>query len=485
MTTVRLTMAQALLKFLDNQYIQFDGEERKFIKGVYGIFGHGNVTGMGEALENHTGELTYLQGKNEQGMVHTAAAFAKQKNRLEIYACTSSVGPGALNMVTAAATATVNRIPVLLLPGDIFASRQPDPVLQQVEDPTDYTVSANNAFKPVSKYWDRITRPEQLMTAALNAMRVLTDPVDTGAVTLALPQDVQAEAYDYPVEFFKKRVHYIERRRATEESLNRAAELIAQKKKPIIIAGGGVHYSFATEELKTFAETFNIPVGETQAGKSALPWDHPLNMGAIGATGTSAANKLARDADLVILVGSRLTDFSTSSKLAFQNPDVTFLNINVSAFDAMKLDSFMLVSDAKVALESLKKKLNAESYTTDHDDGKLRQLKNEWNEIVERYYTDEVAGGLSQTRVLGEVNEFIGDKDVITCAAGSMPGDLHRLWRSKEPKTYHMEYGFSCMGYEVAGALGIKMAEEDREVYALVGDGSYLMLHTEIVTSLQ
>src|SRR5690625_4374606 len=486
MTTERLTMAQALLKFLDNQYIQFDGEERKFIKGVYGIFGHGNVTGMGEALENHTGELTYLQGKNEQGMVHTAAAFAKQKNRLEIYACTSSVGPGALNMVTAAATATVNRIPVLLLPGDIFASRQPDPVLQQVEDPTDYTISSNDAFKPVSKYWDRISRPEQLMTAALNAMRVLTDPVDTGAVTLALPQDVQAEAYDYPKEFFKKRVHYIERRIASEESFSRAAELIATKKNPVIIAGGGVHYSEATDELAAFAEQFSIPVGETQAGKSALPWNHECNMGSIGSTGSLASNKLAKEADLIIAVGSRLTDFSTSSKVAFGNPNVEFLSINVSGFDAMKMESHMLVADAQLALQTLSEKLKEKDYKSRYDVNKLQQLKAEWDKIVDQYYQDEVEGGLSQTRVLGEINQFIDDKDIITCAAGSMPGDLHRLWRSVDPKTYHMEYGFSCMGYEIAGALGIKMAaEDDQEVYALVGDGSYLMLHTELVTSIQ
>lgn len=486
METIRLTMAQALVKFLDNQYVRFDGEERKFVKGVFGIFGHGNVTGMGEALENHTGDLTYLQGKNEQGMVHSATAFAKHKNRQEIYACTTSVGPGALNMVTAAATATVNRIPVLLLPGDIFATRQPDPVLQQVEDPRDYTISANDSFKPVSKYWDRISRPEQLMTAALNAMRVLTDPVDTGAVTLALPQDVQAEAYDYPVEFFKKRVHYVERKTTSEESYDRAAELISKKKNPIIIAGGGVHYSLATEELAKFAQQFNIPVGETQAGKSALSWDNPMNMGSIGSTGSLASNTLAKEADLVIAVGSRLTDFSTSSKLGFANPNVEFLSINVSGFDAMKMESLQLIADAKTALQVLTAKLAEKEYQSSHDTNRLKELKDEWTEIVDGYYSHHTEGGLSQTRVLGEINEFIEDKDIITCAAGSMPGDLHRLWRSTEPKTYHMEYGFSCMGYEIAGALGVKLAaDDDQEVYALVGDGSYLMLHTELVTSIQ
>lgn len=483
--TIRLTMAQALLKFLDNQYIEFDGEERKFVKGVFGIFGHGNATGIGEALERQAGDLVYLQGKNEQGMVHTAAAYAKQKNRLEIYACTSSVGPGALNMVTAAATATVNRIPVLLLPGDIFASRQPDPVLQQVEDPTDYTISASDAFKPVSKYWDRISRPEQLMTAALNAMRVLTDPVDTGAVTLSLPQDVQAEAYDYPEEFFKKRVHYIERRTPSEAAIQRAVKLIAEKKNPIIVAGGGVHYSLATNELASFAEKFNIPVGETQAGKSALSWKHKMNMGSIGSTGSAASNILAKEADLVIAVGSRLTDFSTSSKTAFENPEVEYLNINVSAFDATKLDSQMLVADAKTALELLTKELEAKNYKNKHESERIQDLKEKWNQEVDNYYSDVREDGLSQTRVLGEINKFIDEKDIIVAAAGSMPGDLHRLWRSTNPKTYHMEYGFSCMGYEVAGALGIKMAEQDHEVYALVGDGSYLMMHSELVTSLQ
>ncbi|MEI3612906.1 3D-(3,5/4)-trihydroxycyclohexane-1,2-dione acylhydrolase (decyclizing) [Pseudogracilibacillus sp. SO30301A] len=486
MKTVRLTMSQALLQFLDNQYIHFDGDERKFIKGVFGIFGHGNVTGMGEALENHTGDLTYLQGKNEQGMVHSATAYSKQKNRLEIFACTTSIGPGALNMVTAAATATVNRIPVLLLPGDIFATRQPDPVLQQVEDPRDYTISANDAFKPVSKYWDRITRPEQLMTAALNAMRVLTDPVDTGAVTLALPQDVQAEAYDYPVDFFKKRIHYIERKIASEDSFDRAVELISKKKNPVIIAGGGVHYSMATTELANFAADFNIPVGETQAGKSALSWKHEFNMGSIGATGSLASNTLAKEADLIIAVGSRLTDFSTSSKVAFANPEVEFLSINVSGFDAMKMESHMLVADAKTAIQKLSEKLKERHYQSAHNLDRLKTLKDEWTGIVDQYYSQTVEGGLSQTRVLGEINNFIDERDIITCAAGSMPGDLHRLWRNTEPKTYHMEYGFSCMGYELAGALGIKMAaDEDQEVYALVGDGSYLMLHTELVTSIQ
>ncbi|MGW8428396.1 3D-(3,5/4)-trihydroxycyclohexane-1,2-dione acylhydrolase (decyclizing) [Peribacillus simplex] len=485
MKTIRLTMAQALLKFLDNQYVEFDGKETKFVKGVFGIFGHGNVTGMGEALENHTGELVYLQGKNEQGMVHSATAYAKQKNRLEIYACSTSVGPGALNMVAGAGTATVNRIPVLLLPGDNFANRQPDPVLQQIENPVDYTVAASDAFKPVSKYWDRITRPEQLMTAALNAMRVLTDPVDTGAATLCLPQDVQAEAFDYPEEFFRKRVHYIERRTPSETAVQRAVKLISEKKNPIIIAGGGVHYSLATETLSNFAEKFNIPVGETQAGKSALSWKHNRNMGSIGSTGSLASNILAKEADLIIGVGTRLTDFSTSSKAAFQNPEVEFLNINVSSMDALKLDAQILVADAKTGLELLTAELEKQEYKSGHEESRLEELKSNWNQEVDNYYSAEHPDGLAQTRVLGDINKFIDEKDIIVAAAGSMPGDLHRLWRNTVPKTYHMEYGFSCMGYEVAGALGIKMAVPEQEVYALVGDGSYLMLHSELVTSIQ
>jgi 3D-(3,5/4)-trihydroxycyclohexane-1,2-dione acylhydrolase (decyclizing) len=483
--TIRLTMAQALVKFLDNQFIEIDGEERKFVKGVFGIFGHGNATGLAEALENQPGELQYIQGKNEQGMVHSAIAYAKQKNRLEIYACTTSIGPGALNMVTAAGTATVNRIPVLLLPSDIFATRQPDPVLQQIEDPTNYTISANDAFKAVSKYWDRISRPEQLMTAALNAMRVLTDPEDTGAVTLSLPQDVQTEAYDYPVEFFRKRVHRIERRIPSKAAINRAVDLIRGKKKPLIIAGGGVHYSFATEELKVFAEEFQIPISETQAGKSAIPWDHPLYMGGVGVNGSKASNLLARDADLIIAIGSRLTDFSTSSKVAFENPEVEFLNINVSTFDAMKMESHMLVADAKLALRELLERLKNINYQTSYDPTTLKNLKEDWDKEVERLHNLASEDGLTQSQVIGELNRFLDDTDIITCAAGSLPGDLLKLWRSKKPKTYHMEYGFSCMGYEVQGALGVKMAEPDKEVYALVGDGSYLMLHSELVTSIQ
>ncbi|XEC94654.1 3D-(3,5/4)-trihydroxycyclohexane-1,2-dione acylhydrolase (decyclizing) [Paenibacillus tarimensis] len=485
MSRIRLTMAQALLKFLDRQYISVDGVETKFVKGVMGIFGHGNVTGMGEALERSPGELTYIQGKNEQGMVHAATAFAKQSNRKQIFACTSSIGPGALNMVTAAATATVNRIPVLLLPGDNFASRQPDPVLQQLEDSGDYTISAADCFKTVSKYWDRIVRPEQLMTAAVQAMRVLTDPAETGAVTLALPQDVQAEAYDYPDHFFEKRVHYIDRRPPAADAVERAVRLAAGKKRPLIIAGGGVLYSGAAAELTAFAEAFGIPVAETQAGKSSISWKHPLSVGGVGVTGTLAANKLAKEADLIIGIGTRYSDFTTSSKSAFGNSGVQFLNINVNGFDASKLNGVSIAADAREGLRALREALNAVQYRSGYADGEIAALTEEWNAEVDRLYALESAEGLTQTRALGVINETIHPSSVIVCAAGSLPGDLHRVWRSEEPKTYHMEYGFSCMGYEVSGAFGAALAEPDREVYAFVGDGSYLMLHSEIVTSLQ
>jgi 3D-(3,5/4)-trihydroxycyclohexane-1,2-dione acylhydrolase (decyclizing) len=485
MTTIRLTMAQALIRFLDQQYIRVDGEEQKFVQGIMGIFGHGNVTGIGEALEQEPGNLTFIQGKNEQGMVHAAVAYAKQRNRLGIYACTTSIGPGALNMVTAAATATVNRIPVLLLPGDIFADRGPDPVLQQLEVPSDYTISVNDAFKPVSRYWDRITRPEQLVTACQQAMRVLLDPADTGAVTLCLPQDVQSEAYDYPSSFFEKKVHDLDRRPAAKSMLSRAIELILRKQKPLIIAGGGVHYSQATQQLRAFAEQYNIPVVETQAGKSAIPWNHPLSMGGIGVTGSSAGNRLARDADLIIAVGSRLADFTTASKTAFAHPDVEFLAINVSGFDAVKLDSHSVVSDAREALETLMSADLLKSYRASYTEDELQTVKRAWDTEVDRLYATNREDGLSQTAVIGTIRAALDQQDVIVCAAGSLPGDLHRIWRSTEPKTYHMEYGFSCMGYEVAGALGVKLAEPDREVYAIVGDGSFLMLHSELLTTLQ
>ncbi|OMF37873.1 3D-(3,5/4)-trihydroxycyclohexane-1,2-dione acylhydrolase (decyclizing) [Paenibacillus amylolyticus] len=485
MNTIRLTMAQALLRYLDQQYISVDGVETKFVKGIIGIFGHGNVTGIGEALERSPGSLTYMQGKNEQGMVHTATAYAKQKNRRQIYACTTSIGPGALNMITAAATATVNRIPVLLLPGDNFATREPDPVLQQLEVSSDYTISATDPFKAVSKYWDRIVRPEQLMIAVTQAMRVLTDPAETGAVTLALPQDVQAEAYDYPESFFARKVHYLDRRPPVQAAIERATEQIARGRKPLLVAGGGVLYSEASAQLVEFAEAFGIPIAETQAGKSTVSWDHPLNVGAIGVTGSLAANRLAREADVVIGVGTRFSDFTTASRSAFQHPEASFININLNSMDAAKLGGEAILADAREGLQALQKELQERQYRSAYGASEVADLRAEWNAEVDRLYAAQHEAGLAQTTAVGVVNRTIDPSSVIVCAAGSLPGDLHRLWRASEPKTYHMEYGFSCMGYEVSGAFGAALAEPDREVYAMVGDGSYLMLHSEFVTSLQ
>ena len=485
MKTIRLTMAQALLHFLDSQYVELDGAEHKFVQGVMGIFGHGNVTGLGEALEYGGTDLRYIQGNNEQGLVHAATAYAKQKNRLGIFACTSSIGPGATNMITGAATATVNRIPVLLLPGDVFASRQPDPVLQQIETPWDHTINANNAFKPVSRYWDRIERPDQLMIAGLNAMRVLTDPVETGAVTLCLPQDTQAEAFDYPESFFGKKVWHLDRRAPHPRALKEAVSILSSAQKPLIVAGGGVHYSQAAETLRGFAETFGIPVSETQAGKSAMSWKDPMSVGAIGVTGTSAANLLAMASDVVLVVGSRLQDFTTASKQIFAS-DVKLLHLNVSKFDGLKMDSIMLQADAKSGLESLSEDLRKAKFQTSAEyRGCVSQLQSEWNAEVDRLYNLTSEEGNVQTSIVGTLNEFMAPEDIVLCAAGSLPGDLHRLWRSEIPKTYHMEYGYSCMGYEVAGGLGAKMAMEKGEVYIIVGDGSYLMLHSEILTALK
>lgn len=484
MNTIRLTMGQALLKFMDNQYVEFDGVEDKFIRGIFTLFGHGVVVGFGEALEQYKGDMLIMQGKNEQGMAHAAIGYAKQKNRRQIFACTSSIGPGALNMVTAAGTATVNRIPLLLFPGDTFACRQPDPVLQQIENPLSISITANDAFKPVSKYWDRITRPEQLMSTMINAMRILTDPAECGAVTICLPQDVEGEAYDYPAEFFEKRVHYIIRRAPSKGEIDRAVEKIKSKKKPIIICGGGVVYSEAGEMLSRFAEKFNIPFGETQAGKGAVPWDHQYNLGGIGVTGGLAANKIAAEADLVLAVGTRLTDFTTSSKWIFKNSDAEIISINVNSFDAYKMNSSTIIADAKEALKALYDGLSKTDYKACYAD-EIRYAKDEWNKEVDRLFAIDMKEGLSQTRALGEIAKAIGEDAIVVGSSGSLPGDLQRLWRPKKPKTYHMEYGFSCMGYEVTAALGVKIAEPDKEVYSLVGDGSYLMLHSELVTSIQ
>ncbi len=484
MSTVRLTMAQALLKFIASQWIEIDGVSQRFVSGIIGIFGHGNVTGLGEALEYGDSGLNFMQGHNEQGMVHMATAYAKQKNRLAIFACTTSIGPGATNMVTAAATATANRIPVLLLPGDIFASRQPDPVLQQLEDPSHYPLSANDCLRPVSRYWDRINRPEQLMTACLNAFRVLTDPIDCGAVTLCLPQDVQAEAYDYPTTFFQKRTWFLDRRDLSARALAVAVAAIKAAKQPLIIAGGGVHYSLACENLSIFADQFGIPVALTQAGKSALASSHRMNVGGLGVTGSQVANKLAAQADLIFAVGTRLQDFTTASKSAFQHPKVKILHLNISAFDGYKMGAKLLQADAKLGLQAIHKALGSDT-TDQHYQQQIAQWNQEWQQEVDRLYTAEIGDGNSQTRVLGILNDFVSAQDVVVGAAGSLPGDLHRLWRNKTPKDYHVEYAYSCMGYEVAAGLGVKLAHAQGEVYVLVGDGSYLMLHSELLTSIQ
>ncbi|QMT61569.1 3D-(3,5/4)-trihydroxycyclohexane-1,2-dione acylhydrolase (decyclizing) [Legionella sp. PC997] len=485
---IRLTMAQALLRFLANQYVVLDGKSYQFVAGVFGIFGHGNVTGLGEALEYDNYGLIYYQGHNEQGMAHAATAYAKQKNRLGIFACTSSIGPGATNMITAAATATTNRIPLLLLPGDIFSCRQPDPVLQQLEASHDYTLSVNDCFKPVSKYWDRITRPEQLMTAVINAMRVLTDPVETGAVTLCLPQDVQSEAYDYDASFFEKRFWHIDRTPISERALEEATQLILKAKKPFIIAGGGVHYSLATNVLSQFAAHHKIPVAETQAGKSALPASHCMNVGGVGVTGSKVANSLAAQADVILVIGSRLQDFTTASKWGFKNQECRIIHLNVSRFDAIKMNGLMLQGDAKIGLEQLGKKLGTYQSPEEYHQ-QVQHYQNEWQHELKRVCTlsHPVAEGLSQVKVLSLLNEMVTEEDVIICAAGSLPGDLHRLWKSKKAKDYHLEYAYSCMGYEVAAGLGVRLAKENApgEVYVLVGDGSFVMMHSELLTSIQ
>lgn len=481
--TRRLTMAQAVIEFLKNQYTERDGIEQPLFAGCFGIFGHGCVAGVGQALEQYP-DFRYYQTRNEQAMVHTAVAYAKIKNRLQTLACVSSIGPGATNMITGAAGATINRLPVLLLPGDIFARRNVAPVLQQLEREQSQDVSVNDCFKPVSNYWDRINRPDQILTSLPEAMRVLTSPTDAGAVTVCLPEDVQADAYDYPAEFFRKRVWNVPRNRPDQNMLKRAVEWIRSSQRPLIVAGGGAIYSEATEILRKFVEQTGIPSGETMAGKGSLNYDHPLNMGAIGATGTSAANLIARDADLIIGIGTRYSDFTTSSKTAFQNPDVRFVNINVADFDAYKHHALPLVGDARVTLEELLPLLNG--YQTDADyQTKANQLHTQWEAEVERIYGIRNQPLPSQGELIGVVNEM-GDPDgIMVCAAGSLPGDLHKLWRARHPKNYHLEFGYSCMGYEIAGGLGIKMAAPDREVYVMVGDGSYLMMSADIMTSVQ
>ncbi len=479
---MKLTMAQALVKFLDNQYICYDGKETKFVDGIFGIFGHGCVVGIGQALEQGGHSLRYYQGHNEQGMAHAAIAYAKQMKRRKIIACTSSIGPGALNMVTACGTATANRIPLLVLPGDTFACRQPDPVLQQIEQYDSCAITANDAFKAVCKYWDRINRPEQLMTACINAMRVLTDPADTGAVCIAMPQDVEAEAFDYPDYFLEKRVWYMDRRVPSEREIEAAAELIRNAKKPMIIVGGGVTYSDSEKVVLQLAEKCNIPIGETQAGKGQIPFEHPLNMGGCGVTGGPAANAIAKQADLVVAVGTRLTDFTTCSKWGFHNPDVKMLSINVCSFDAFKMDSVAVIADAKEACDAICAKLDG--YKSQWA-GEIAEAKNAYIAEIDRCYADESHDMLSQMKALGIINEVVADDSVIIGSSGSLPGCLQRIWKSKAPDTYHVEYGFSCMGYEICGALGAKLAAGDREVYSMVGDGSFLMLHSELYTAIQ
>ncbi len=507
MKTVRLTMAQALVRFLENQYIEVDGVESRFVRGVFMIPGHGNVVGLGQALTQEVHDLEVYQGKNEQGMAQAAVAFAKQMKRKQIFAVTSSVGPGAANMVTACGTATANNIPVLVLPGDVYACRQPDPVLQQIEQSHDLSLSTNDAFRAVCRYWDRIVRPEQLMSAMISAFRVLTDPANTGAVCIAMPQDVEGEAYDYPESFFDKRVWRLERRPATEAALADAAAAIRASKRPMLVCGGGVRYSEAHAEFRHFAESLGIPFAETQAGKSAIEWTHPLNLGGLGVTGCSSANVIAKEADLVIGVGTRYTDFTTSSKWLFRE-DCKFVNINVSEFQALKMNAIPVVADAKDALPRLEKLL--EGYKPAYN-GEIEKARADWAAELKRLdsmvfedtadwkpiindanadsakrFAKDVNAGLCQTSVLGAINAMMEDTDVALGAAGSLPGDMQRVWRPRAQDTYNMEYGYSTMGYEVAGALGVKLAiGDEREVYAFCGDGSFNMLHGELITAAQ
>ncbi|MDR4228393.1 3D-(3,5/4)-trihydroxycyclohexane-1,2-dione acylhydrolase (decyclizing) [Bacillus mojavensis] len=504
---IRLTTAQALIKFLNQQYIHVDGKEEPFVEGIFTIFGHGNVLGIGQALEQDAGHLKVYQGKNEQGMAHAAMAYSKQMLRRKIYAVSTSVGPGAANLVAAAGTALANNIPVLLIPADTFATRQPDPVLQQMEQEYSAAVTTNDALKPVSRYWDRVTRPEQLMSSLLRAFEVMTNPAKAGPATICISQDVEGEAYDFDESFFVKRVHYIDRMQPSERELQGAAELIKASKNPVILVGGGAKYSGARDELVAISEAYHIPLVETQAGKSTVEADFPNNLGGMGITGTLAANKAARQADLIIGIGTRYTDFATSSKTAFDFDKAKFLNINVSRMQAYKLDAFQVVADAKVTLGKLQGLL--EGYKSEFG-STIKELKDEWLAERERLskvtfkreafdpeikhhfsqevlneYADALNTELPQTTALLTINETIPEDSVIICSAGSLPGDLQRLWHSNVPNTYHLEYGYSCMGYEVSGTLGLKLAHPDREVYSIVGDGSFLMLHSELITAIQ
>ncbi len=503
----KMTVAQALVKFLDNQYVERDGEVTKFVEGIFTIFGHGIVVGLGQALNENPGSLRVYQGRNEQGMAHAATGFAKQNNRKKIIACSSSIGPGAANMVTAAACATVNNIPLLLLPGDTFATRQPDPVLQQLEQSYAPAITTNDAFRPVCKFWDRIVRPEQLMTTMIGVMRVLTDPAETGAVCVALSQDVEGESYEYPDYFFEKRVHRISRPMPTEEDLTDLAAMISKSKKPMVICGGGVRYSEAGEALERFCETFKIPFAETQAGKSACKASNPCNLGGLGVTGNLAANTIAEEADLILSIGSRLSDFTTGSKSQYKNPKVQMAAINLSRFHAYKMDAFPVVADARVTLEALTERLKEMGYQSGYT-GEIKAAKEEWSKEMDRLsrycYDDdfkplikarnpvsikefaELTGGvITQTAALSLIRKEIDPDAIIVGASGSLPGCLQRMWTTDKKDAYHMEYGYSCMGYEIAASLGAKMASPDQEVYTMCGDGSFQMLHGELVTSLQ
>jgi 3D-(3,5/4)-trihydroxycyclohexane-1,2-dione acylhydrolase (decyclizing) len=482
--TMRLTTAQALVRFMAAQHSQRDGVQHRLFEGCFGIFGHGNLTGIGQALSEHPDLLTYYQARNEQAMVHTASAFARQRNRLSTLACTTSIGPGATNMLTGAAAATVNRLPVLLLPGDAFASRRPDPVLQQLEVPWRGEMSVNDCFQPVCRYWDRISRPEQLVPAALAAVRALTNQAETGAVMLSLPQDVQVEAYDYPAEFLARRIWTIDRPIPVARALDEAAALIRGAKRPMIVAGGGVIYSEATAALRELVRRTGIPVAETQAGKGSMPFDEPGALGAIGATGTLAANRTAFSADIVIGIGTRFSDFTTASKTIFQGEGVRFININIADADAHKLAGVALVGDARATIEALGERLAGWSVEAEYR-GLCGRLQADWDAEVSRLYHLDHGPLPAQSEVIGAINELSRPRDVMVCAAGSLPGDLHKLWRTRDAKGYHVEYGYSTMGYEIAGGLGVKLAAPDRDVYVMVGDGSYLMMAQEIVTSVQ
>lgn len=507
MQTVRLTAAQALIRFLNQQYLHVDGEEFPFVEGIFTIFGHGNVVGIGQALEQDAGRLKVFQGKNEQGMAHAAIAYSKQMHRRKIFAVTTSVGAGAANLVPAAGTALANNIPVLFLPGDTFASRQPDPVLQQIEHEHSLSISTNDALRAVSRYWDRVVRPEQLMSSLIRAFEVMTDPAKAGPATVCIAQDVEGEAFDYDTAFFARRVHYLDRKPPVARELEAAAEEIRNSKRPIIVVGGGAKYSRARDILELLSERHHIPLVETQAGKSTVEWDSTYNLGGMGVTGTRSANRAAAQADLVIGVGTRYTDFTTASKSAFACEQVRFVNINVSRFQAYKLDAVQVVADARTALEMLEPYL--EGYVSEFGDTALA-LKRDWLAERERLskiafkregfvpevrdhftqeilneYSDALGTELAQTTALIAINDSIPKDSIVITSSGSMPGDLQRLWHAEVPDTYHVEYGYSCMGYEISGALGLKLAHPDREIYSLVGDGSFLMLHSELITAIQ